>query len=132
MTNSRLPGGLASIHHQHMAGDVIRSVGCKEDGRAFKIVIAAKAAQWDVLQQIVSFVLNHPSRHVRGKPAGGYGVHLNVVTRPLASQILSEGDDAALAGMVSAGLHCLRRRTAKAGNGCDVDDLSPALPDHYL
>src|SRR5882672_93558 len=96
---------LASVYNQHMATDISGSIGSQEDRGAFEIVICAKAARWDMTQQIVFLVLDDPVRHMRGKPSRRDRIDLNIMTRPLARQVFGKRNYPTLACMVSNGLH---------------------------
>src|SRR5215469_10970923 len=114
-----------------MPGDKIGSIGGKEHGGALQVVIAAKAAEWNLLQEGVPISFDHYLRHARGKPARGDGVDLDVVNPPFAGQIFGKGDDAAFAGVIPNGLK-FWRRTSHARYRSDVNDLPAALRHHQF
>ncbi len=109
-------GGLASIHHQHVAVNVGGGVGSQKDRCAFQVIVGAKTARRNVAEQIVFLVFDHFARHMRGKPSRCDGVDLNVMPRPLYRQIVRKGNDSAFAGVICNGLHCLRRCAPDPGD----------------
>ena len=80
-------GALASIHHQYVTVHIGGCVRSQKDSGPFQIMVRSKAARWNMAEQIVSFMLNDFVRHVRGKPAGGNCVDLDVMSRPFHGKI---------------------------------------------
>src|SRR5579864_5228239 len=105
-------GGLASIHHQHVAVNVSRGIRCKEDRRAFQVMVGTKTTRGNVTKQVISLVFDDFVRHVRGKPSRRNGIDLDIMPRPLDRKIVSKGNYSALAGVVCNCLHRLRRRAS--------------------
>ena len=92
-------------------------------------MVAAKAAERNLLQKSLPISFDRHFGHVRRKPSGGDGIHLDVVNPPFAGQIFGEGDDATFAGVIADGLE-FRRCTSHPGHRSDVDNLAPALRHH--
>ena len=103
-------GGLASIHHQHVAVDIGGSVRCKEDRRAFQVMVGTETTCRNVAEQVISLVFNDFVRHVRGKPSWRNSVDLDIMPSPLDRKIVGEGDYSTLAGVIRNCLNCFRRR----------------------
>src|ERR1041385_6055191 len=93
-------------------------------------MVSAKTACRDMAEEVVPFVLNHPVRHMRGKPSRSNGVDLDIMPRPLDGEVARKGDHATFAGMVGNGLHRLRRRAAETGDRSHIDDLAALLLEH--
>ena len=74
-------------------------------------------------------MFDDPFGHMGWKPSRGDGVDLDIVRRPLAGEIFSEGDDATFAGVIADGLE-FGGGSSQTRDGRDVDDLAGALRDH--
>src|SRR5690349_21214418 len=94
-------------------------------------MFVAKSSHWDVREKQFAVTFQNPVGHVGGEPSGSDSIHLNVVRSPLASKIFGEGNDSALAGVIS---DCwqLRGGSAQSSDRSDINDLSPAPPNHNL
>src|SRR5579863_4007577 len=99
----RSPGGLTSIHHQHMTGDIIRGGRSEKHRSSFQIMLITKTPQRNVGEKELLMVLQDAVRHVCGKPARSNCVDLNIVTCPFAGQVFGKTDDSTLAGVISNG-----------------------------
>src|SRR5260370_20468148 len=91
----------------------------------------AKTPQRNVGEKELLMVLQDAVRHVCGKPAWSNCIYLNVVTCPFAGQVFGKTDDSTFAGVIANGWK-FRRSSAESCNRSDIDDLSPALPNHDL
>src|ERR1700722_4725949 len=99
----RLPGGLTSIHHQHVTGDIVRGGRSEKHSRSFQVMFIAKTPQRNVGEKKRLMALQDAVRHVCGKPAGSNCIYLNVVTCPFAGQVFGKTDDSTLAGVIANG-----------------------------
>src|ERR1700731_5288693 len=97
----RLPGGLTSIHHQHVTGDIVRGGRSEKHSSSFQVMFIAKTPQRNMREKKLLMVLQDAVRHVCRKPAGSNRIYLNVVSRPFAGQVFGKTDDATLAGVVA-------------------------------
>src|SRR5579864_4503787 len=129
MTARVLPGGLTSIDHQNVTGDVIGSIRSEKDSGSLKVMFIAKPAQRNLGKEKFTVVLQHLVRHAGGKPAGSNRIHLDIVHRPFARQIFGEADHSPLAGMIANGWECGRSTSQSCHRGY-IDDLSATLLDH--
>src|SRR5215472_5344579 len=92
-------------------------------------MIAAEAAKRNLPQKGFPVSFNCRFGHVRREPARSNSIDLDVVNAPLAGQILGEGYDATLAGVIPDGLK-FRRGTPHSRHGSDVNDFPPPLRHH--
>src|SRR5215472_416556 len=122
--------GLASIDYQNVTAYISRRVRSQEYGGAFQVVIRAKTARRNVAEQVIPLMFDDPVRHVGGKPSGSNRIHLDIMPRPFDREIMREGNHATLAGMITNGLHGLRRSPANAGHRSHIDDLTALLLEH--
>src|SRR3989442_13030236 len=124
-------GCLSSIHNQHMSSDEIGSVGRQKDGCALQIIFASETAQWHSLQEGLPVSLDDNFRHICREPSGSNGIHLDIVNAPFARQVFRETDDATLAAVIADSLQ-FGRRSTKAGDGRNIDDLAAFLRNQDL
>jgi hypothetical protein len=62
-----LPRRLSSVHHQHMAGNVIRRIGGEKHSRPFQIMVTSESAQRNSVQQEFSvFFQSRPQTYPWG------------------------------------------------------------------
>jgi hypothetical protein len=118
-----------AVDGKYLSGDVLAGIACKQDRRAFEVVLVTDATQRGTCRKFVrSDGLERALCHLRRKESRRERIDSNPVATPIAGQRTSEIHDRALARVVRNHLH-IAYATAKASNRSDIDD--PAVPVRY-
>src|SRR6266446_4095095 len=117
-----------SIYIDDFAGHEVGQVRSNKEDRAGNFFGGSSATERDDSGShfLASFGLKHGIGHVGGDPAGGDGVHENIVPGEFGGEALGKTDDAAFGSAVVR----MEGFAALPGGGADGDDLAGLLLDH--
>src|SRR5215210_937610 len=103
-----LPGRLAAIHHDSLAGHVAAGRRGQKQYCTLYVLRATEAAQRYAFEHLLFVFGDDAAAHLGREPSGGYGVDADAVAGEAGGEVAGHGDHGALAGVVADRLHVVR------------------------